>query len=162
MGKYDEKYLKTKNGRAHSLLGAYRVSDTKYGRGECTLTAEWIVDNIFTKPCVHCGETDWRKIGCNRLDNSRPHTPDNVEPCCKNCNDKLGRAELDKKQSKPLDQIDTETGEVIRSWKSAKETEECGFNQGSVCACCRGWRISHGKQHRVKQHKGYIWKYIQL
>lgn len=84
-------YNTTKNGRAHKLVTAYKSSDKKYGRGEGDLTAEWIVQNIFSKPCVYCGETDWRKIGCNRLDNTKPHTMDNVEPCCSKCNIRLPR-----------------------------------------------------------------------
>ena len=89
LAEYIKQYNKTPIGRAYCLLRAYRQSDKIAGRGECTLTAKWIVENIFTQPCAHCGETDWRKIGCNRLDNSLPHTPDNVEPCCFKCNMKL-------------------------------------------------------------------------
>ena len=56
------------------------------------MTAEWIIKNIFSRPCAHCGETDWRKLGCNRLDNSKPHTMDNCEPCCLKCNNRLAAA----------------------------------------------------------------------
>lgn len=83
---YQKEYDKTQMARANSLLGAYKTSDKKSGRGECTLTAKWIVENIFSKPCAHCGENDWHNIGCNRIDNDLPHTPDNVEPCCFTCN----------------------------------------------------------------------------
>lgn len=83
---YHKEYTKTKMGRASYLAAAYDREDRKYNRGECDFDAKWIVENIFDKPCVHCGETDWRKIGCNRLDNSKPHTKDNVEPCCGKCN----------------------------------------------------------------------------
>lgn len=82
-------YNKTPKGRAVYLLNRYKSSDKEHNRGESDLTSQWIVDNIFTKSCVHCGETDWTKIGCNRLDNSKPHTIDNVEPCCGKCNRKL-------------------------------------------------------------------------
>ena len=81
--------------RANMLLCAYNNSDKKRGRGKGDLTAKWIVDNIFSKHCVHCGESDWRKIGCNRLDNSKPHTKDNVEPCCFKCNASLNKMERD-------------------------------------------------------------------
>lgn len=87
--KWQKGYRNTTIGRAFSLLGNYKRNDKKYNRGDCTLTAQWIVDNIFTKCCVHCGENDWHKLGCNRLDNSKPHTPDNVEPCCGSCNYRL-------------------------------------------------------------------------
>lgn len=73
--------------RAYVLLHEYNRADELNNRGKGDLTEQWIVDNIFTKSCK-CGETDWRKLGCNRLDNSKPHTMDNVEPCCKNCNSK--------------------------------------------------------------------------
>ena len=82
-------YLKTPFGRASYLLQNYRREDRKYQRGEIDFDAKWIVENILSKPCVHCGETDWTKIGCNRLDNFKPHTMDNVEPCCAKCNRKL-------------------------------------------------------------------------
>ena len=90
---YKRQWRKTPYGRASILLDAYKQKDKLHNRGEGDLTAKWIVDNIFTKPCVHCGESDWHKIGCNRLDNSRPHTKDNVEPCCIDCNNKLNYEE---------------------------------------------------------------------
>ena len=86
---YQREWRKTPIGRATMLLSSYNQADKNMGRGQGDLTPEWIVENIFTKPCVHCGETDWRKIGCNRLDNSKPHTTDNVEPCCGKCNQLL-------------------------------------------------------------------------
>ena len=86
----------TLSGRADMLLQAYRQKDKKVGRGDCDLTAKWIEENILVKPCAHCGETDWTKIGCNRLDNSKPHTMDNVEPCCLDCNNKLNYEERKK------------------------------------------------------------------
>lgn len=156
MRKYDEKYLSTKNGRAHNLLCSYRQNDKKYNRGECTLTAEWIVENIFTKSCAHCGESDWHKIGCNRIDDSKPHTPDNVEPCCLSCNDKLA-----KKQSKQVYQY-TLDGKLVGIYQSAKDTSTDGFNSSSVCTCCRGGRLNHGKWESANTHKGYKWSYEPL
>lgn len=87
---YMKEYRATKMGRAGMLLQRYKARDREKGRGECDFDAKWIVENILSKPCAHCGETDWHKIGCNRLDNSKPHTKDNVEPCCGKCNIQLG------------------------------------------------------------------------
>lgn len=88
-----KKYQKydTPIGRASTLVRSYNYADKEHNRGKCTLTAQWIVENIFTKPCVHCGKTGWDKLGCNRINNALPHTPDNVEPCCFECNVKLPR-----------------------------------------------------------------------
>ena len=87
---YDKKYRKTPIGRASNILKTYKQSDKKHNRGECTLTAKWIVENIFPKPCIYCGEVGWEIMGCDRINNDLPHTPNNVVPCCKKCNGKRG------------------------------------------------------------------------
>lgn len=85
-------YRQTKRGRALTLISGYKKSDLKYNRGECTITAEWMIENVFSGQCCHyCGETDWTKLGCDRIDNSLPHTPENCVPCCCDCNIKKAR-----------------------------------------------------------------------
>lgn len=84
-GKNPQKY------RANNILSSYNTEDKKHNRGKGDLTARWIIENIFSKPCVYCGKSGWNIIGCNRIDNSKPHTIDNVEPCCEKCNKKLLR-----------------------------------------------------------------------
>lgn len=95
ISEYNKIYNKIRNktpyGRAKNLINNYKQKDKKANRGECTLTPEWIVENIFSKPCHYCGETDWEKIGCDRIYNLKPHTPDNVVPCCQKCNTRRGR-----------------------------------------------------------------------
>ncbi len=90
---YKREWRKTPYGRASQLLDGYKQKDRKHNRGEVDFDAQWIIDNIFSKPCVHCGESDWTKIGCNRLDNTKGHTKDNVEPCCLKCNNELNYME---------------------------------------------------------------------
>lgn len=87
---YRAKYYQTPMGRAFGLLSRYKSSDKKYNRDECTITAEWIVEHIFNQPCHYCGRTGWTKMGCDRVDNSLPHTPENCVPCCDKCNRKRG------------------------------------------------------------------------
>lgn len=86
---YMKQYNKTPIGRALYLSNSYNQADKKANRGKGDITAQWIVENIFSQPCAHCGKEGWNVIGCNRLDNSLPHTKDNVEPCCFECNCKL-------------------------------------------------------------------------
>lgn len=83
-----KKWQSTPHGRANHLLNSYKQSDRKANRGEGDLSTQWIVENIFSKPCAHCGKEGWNVIGCNRIDNDKPHTMDNVEPCCFDCNRK--------------------------------------------------------------------------
>lgn len=143
-------YMRTPIGRASHLVQAYKKEDKKHKRGECTLTKEWILENIFTKPCAHCGVEGWNVIGCNRINNDLPHTMDNVEPCCEECNKRLWL----KEKKKPLDQIDAIIGEVLKTWECAEEAAEIlGFNSSCIRQCCRGEK---------KKHMGYIWKYIQV
>ena len=84
-------YRKTPMGRAINLISTHKQEDKKHNRGECTLTAKWVVDHIFSQKCAYCGESDWRKLGCDRIDNSLPHTPSNVICCCEACNKKRGK-----------------------------------------------------------------------
>jgi len=84
---YQKEYSKTQMCRAQRQYQQYKRMDKRNGFGEVIdFDARWMVDNIYTKSCTHCGESDWHKLGCNRLDNSKPHTIDNVEPCCFHCN----------------------------------------------------------------------------
>ena len=85
---YKQYKTETQIGRANTLVSAYQQSDKKSNRGECTLITDWIINNIFTSKCVFCGESDWKKLGCDRIDNSKPHTEDNVQCCCADCNRK--------------------------------------------------------------------------
>ena len=99
---YHEKYQNTKFGRANNLIRAYRQRDKNHNRGECTLDEQWIIDNIFSSQCSYCNERDWHKLGCDRKDNSLPHTPDNCIPCCSTCNTKKGRMNYDEYMQKIL------------------------------------------------------------
>lgn len=80
---YQKEYGKTPMGRAQHQIQQYKKMDRRNGFGDIIdFDAKWMVDNIYTKKCAYCDETDWRKLGCNRIDNSKGHTRDNVEPCC--------------------------------------------------------------------------------
>lgn len=85
---------KTKNGRAKALVGSYKYSDREQGRGECTLTAEQLI-NLWDEGCFWCGETDWKKLGADRIENDKPHTLENCVCSCWACNDKRGRIDFD-------------------------------------------------------------------
>ena len=142
-------------GRATNLVGCYNAYDKKYSKGEGDLTAQWVVDNILSKPCSHCGETDWKKIGCNRLDNSKPHTMDNVEPCCRSCNLKLAGKEKQTTLAKKVYQY-TKDGKLIKIWNSLIQiNRELGYNMSNISRCCR-------LEKYRKTYKGYRWFFEPL
>lgn len=92
---YKDNYYSTLHGRALRLVNHYRREDKNHSRGECTIDENWIIENIFSKQCVYCGESDWHKLGCDRKDNSLPHTASNCVPCCAKCNKNKGTTNYD-------------------------------------------------------------------
>ena len=92
---YQRKRAKGIYGRAYNLSKGYEQMDKKAGRNESTITPEWIIENIFTSKCYWCGETDWRLLGCDRIDNTKPHTPDNVICSCSKCNKQRNRHSME-------------------------------------------------------------------
>lgn len=67
-----------------SRVRGYRAFDMARGY-TCDLTTKWFRENIQCKPCHYCQRSDVR-MGCDRMDNTRGHTTDNVVPACKDCN----------------------------------------------------------------------------
>lgn len=74
--------------RAHSLSKSYKRNDKwKSMDTSGNVNTKWIVDNIFSgQKCVYCGDQDWTHLGCDRIDNNKPHTADNVVCSCFICN----------------------------------------------------------------------------
>lgn len=54
-----------------------------------------------------------------------------------------------RKISKPVLQY-TISGDFVNEWLSTRECDKYGFDHKCISMCCRG---------KLKQHKGYIWKY---
>lgn len=80
----------------------------------------------------------------------------NLEWCNRkyNCNygarnKKLSTALTNGILSKTVVQM-TLDNQIIKVWPSTREPQRNGFNQGAICACCRGKR---------KTYKGYKWQY---
>lgn len=65
------------------------------------------------------------------------------------------------KRSKPLDQIDSKTGEVLNSFPSAKEAaRQLGVGQCNISRCCNGGFNYKGKWININNAYDFIWKYI--
>lgn len=84
-----KKYLKTIEGKASKLHNNYRCYDIARGFDVSdVVTSDWIMEHVLTKTCVYCGESDWEKLGADRIDNTKPHTPENCVCACEKCNKK--------------------------------------------------------------------------
>ncbi len=90
---YKKKKYNTISGRAYNRWHSYDSTDNKKG-WQCTLTPEFIETEILTKSCIYCGESDWTKLGCDRIDNDLPHTPENVVCSCWACNDDRNKKKM--------------------------------------------------------------------
>ena len=87
-GAKEAKDVKTKpemiRAKASKMISSYTAKDIKNQTSVCDIDIKWMIENILLKPCVYCGDT--HRVGCDRIDNSRGHTKDNVVPCCVECN----------------------------------------------------------------------------
>lgn len=76
---YNREYSKT-------VMGGYRTYKSVAAKkgNEFILTPEDFAE-IVGQPCKYCGE-DSKRIGVDRVDNSKGYTKENCAPCCKDCN----------------------------------------------------------------------------
>ncbi len=85
---YSDKYCNSKKGRATQLKNSYIDKDQEKGFStDGNINQKWIIENIFNgQKCIYCGDDDWKHLGADRIDNSKPHTPDNCVCACGICN----------------------------------------------------------------------------
>ena len=69
--------------KASKMLSSYKLKDWKKDL-QFNLDREWFIENILKSKCIYCGDTN--NLGCDRIDNNKGHTYDNVVPCCYTCN----------------------------------------------------------------------------
>lgn len=84
---YKRKYQQTKKGRSKKMSNTYKRIDIDKGfDGDNTISGEWIETNIFTTHCVYCGNSNWKHLGCDRIDNTKGHIEGNIVCACGICN----------------------------------------------------------------------------
>lgn len=69
--------------KVSKMLSQYRLRDKKKGL-VCDIDNKWLYDTISNGKCFYCGDT--KRLGLDRIDNTRGHTKDNVVVCCYECN----------------------------------------------------------------------------
>lgn len=162
--------------KANRLAYGYHWHDVNTHHFICEqdFDGKWIVDNIFTNECIYCGESDWHKLGCDRKDNSKPHTKDNVVCCCTRCNklrsDKFTVDEM-KEIGAVIKRIEkrhknyyhrlgkkvacfTTSGELLKEYPCAEQTQEDGYAPRIVRRACQ-------KYNEGYRYRGMLWKYIE-
>ena len=72
------------NQKASKMISAYRIKDLRRFKIDFKLDINWFIENILNKNCFYCDDSE--NIGCDRIDNTKPHYIENVIPCCYICN----------------------------------------------------------------------------
>lgn len=84
---YYQENKRTKRGKASYKRNNCLAKDRKLGATvDQTITADWIVEHIFNSRCIYCGDDNWEHLTPDRIDNTKPHTPDNCVCACWICN----------------------------------------------------------------------------
>ena len=166
-----EKILKNKYDKG----GYCQINLWKYGQMKHflvhRLVAEAFIDNSNNKPCID--HIDGNRSN-NRVENLRwctykensnnPITLQRMSEALKGKNNpnygkhlseetkrKMSEAHTNGKHSKPVLQIDKNTGEVIREFPSTRDVQrQLGFSIGNISQCCNGKRKTCG---------GFKWRY---
>ena len=82
-----KRYNSNKEGKANTLKNRYIALDREKRFDTSNNVDEtYILEKILNSTCVYCGDYVWQHLGCDRIDNSKPHTPDNCLCSCGICN----------------------------------------------------------------------------
>lgn len=155
-----KRYRETPHGekmtRAKMLIYNYTKEDKLYGRETPDFDSKWVIDNIFNKSCVYCGENDWHKLGCDRLDNSVGHIKANIVCSCLHCNmikpkEEEWKHKYGENKKKPVLMLD-KSGSILMEFPSINDAGAyVGVkNPGHIGDVARGVR---------KEAYGYGWKF---
>lgn len=68
-----------------------RASRRAETRGKTWELSRETYETLVEQPCDYCGDPTGDGVGLDRLDNTRGYEPDNVVPCCGDCNMLRGR-----------------------------------------------------------------------
>jgi len=154
--RYRETPYGKKMTRARMLIYNYTKEDKMYGRETPDFDAKWVIDNIFSKPCVYCGETDWHKLGCDRVNNAVGHIKSNVVCSCFHCNmtrpkEEEWKQKYGEKKKKPIQMLD-KSGRILMEFQSIKDAGEyVGVKYpGHIGDVARGVR---------REAYGYVWQF---
>ena len=96
-------------------------------------------------------------VSCDRLDDYKPYTLQNIQLMTWGENNEKGNADIrngiNNKQAKSVVQLSL-CGETLNTFYSAHQAaRETGLNRGHISSCCRG-------NTNLKTHGGFKWEYL--
>lgn len=161
-GKLHKEYSRTKKGIASTILSNQRYNSKKRGHVSPEYTKAVFLTWLFTQPefdrlyelWVSSGYLTSEKPSCDRLDDYKPYTLDNIRIVTWRENNNKGKLDRktgnNNKRSKSVIQMDAD-GSFISRYHSMRHAERVtGINQAYISLCCTGKKGAAG---------GFIWKY---
>lgn len=135
----DERSKRTPNGVITTLFIFMKRRSKKRKHAPPKFTkvqlTKWLYDNGFQKlydDWVSSGYNRWKKPSCDRLDDSKGYSFDNMRLVTWKENHDKNKRELEKKSRKAVQQIDLD-GTVTREWASITQAKkELGFDVGNA------------------------------
>lgn len=166
--------------KARKMKDRYKHYDKNRFGVSNDLTKEWIAEHILDSRCEYCGEDNWDKLGCDRIDNSKPHTTDNCICACTRCNRLRGNKfsvedmkeigevikrierrntiyQIAKRKGKKVAKVDR-YGNIVKVYPSITETKIDGYDRCCVGKAASSYVDSRGYDRSV--YKGYYWKFL--
>lgn len=167
--------------RAKALSWRYDSIDLEKFGVKGDVDYKWIMANIFNSKCTYCDESDWRKLGCDRIDNSKGHTKDNCICACRRCNMLRGNKfsvedmkeiggvikrierrntvyKVAKKKGKKVAKLDKDRN-VIKVYPAIVEVAADGYNREGVGRAANHYIDTTGRDYSI--YKGYYWEFIE-
>lgn len=155
-------YTKTKQGLTTSIYCTQKFSSKVRGHPNPTYLLSELRDWLFSQDKFHkiydewveSGHDRWKRPSCDRLDDYKPYSLDNIRIVTWRENWVRGNEDrvsgINKKGTKPVDQYSLE-GEFIERFHSISEAERVtGIQRPNINNCCLGARKWAG---------GFIWKF---
>ena len=131
--------------KLHKDTSGYLCVTLCKNNNQCQFKVHRLVAEVFID-----NPNNYKEVN-HKDENKTNNVVTNLEWCDRKYNVNYGtRTErVAEKKSKSVLQYDLE-GNFIKEWKSTRECDRNGFNQGAVAACCRG---------ELKTYKGFLWEY---
>lgn len=108
------------------------------------------VHRLVAQAFLYCKDRDSLDIN-HKDENPTNNRIENLEYCTRGYNINYGNRNqrVAEKKSKQVNQL-TLSGDLIKTWTSAREAGRNGFNVGNISSCCNG---------KLKTHAGFKWQY---
>lgn len=173
-GIYHRNYRHTKEGLSKEIYNHQKSKSRLKGWVMPTYTLKELRYWLFAQDWFHVLFTRWEKSGfkkmlspsCDRLDDYKPYTLDNLQITTWQKNKDKGHADckngINNKRNKAVIGVHKDTGKIIKFHSVIEAQRQTGIANSSISDCCSGKIKKHsnsGYYYMPQSAGGYVWKY---